>query len=253
MTISAVTSLNNDAAASASSSSTSGAAVVNTSSLNLDFSQYITILTAQLKNQDPTNATDPNQFTQELVELGGVQQQITTNQDLTNLVTASSTNRLSSGIGYIGSVVQANSNSGAFPLQNSYSEFGYSLASAANQAIVTVQDANGNVVDTFNGGTAAGGNYVSWNGQTSSGTTAADGAYTFNVAATDANGNLITASNPVALFQVTSVQSNSDGTMQLIAGSLSLSSSDVTNVYSASTAPKATANATSSSSSSSTS
>jgi len=134
--------------------------------------------------------------------------------------------------------------SGAFPLQNSYSEFGYSLASTASSALVTVQDASGNTVDTFQGGTAAGGNYVSWNGATSSGTTAPDGAYTFTVAATDANGNTIATTNPVALFQVTSVQSNGDGTLQLYAGSLSLDSTDVTNVYAAATAPKATANAT---------
>ena len=244
MTIAAVSALNSNPTAAAGTSSSSTTAGLS-ATLNLTFSEYLKILTTQLQNQDPTNATDPNQFTQELVQMGGVQQQITTNQDLTNLVSATSANSLSSGIGYVGNVVQANSSSGLFPLQNSYSEFGYSLASAANQSIVTVQDSQGNVVDTFAGGTAAGGNYVSWNGATSSGTTAPDGSYTFTVAATDANGNNIATSDPVSLFQVTSVQSNSDGTTQLYAGSLSLSSSDVTNVYTAATAPKATANATS--------
>lgn len=250
MTITAVSALNSNAlATSATSTSTAGLS----STLNLDFSEYLQILTTQLQNQDPTNATDPNQFTQELVEMGGVQQQITTNTDLANLVSATSANTLSNGLGYVGAVVQANSSSGEFPLQNSYSEFGYSLASAAASTTVTVSDSSGDVVDTFAGGTAAGGNYVSWNGATSSGGTAANGAYTFSVTSKDANGNPITVSDPVALFQVTSVQSNSDGTLQLYAGSLSLSSTDVTNVYSASTAPTATANASSSASSSSSS
>ncbi|MGB9153329.1 MAG: flagellar hook capping FlgD N-terminal domain-containing protein [Alphaproteobacteria bacterium] len=159
MTITPVSPLNTNSGAATNTSGTSASSTAAMSStLNLDFSQYLQILTAQLQNQDPTNATDPNQFTQELVEMGGVQQQITTNTDLTNLVSATSANSLSSGIGYVCSVVQANSSSGAFPLQNSYSEFGYSLASAANSTIVTVQDANGHTVDTLQGGTAAGGN-----------------------------------------------------------------------------------------------
>ena len=243
MTITPVSSLNsNPAATSAGIGSSTSSTAGLSASLNMDFAQYLQILTTQLQHQDPTNATDPNQFTQELVQMGSVQQQITTNQDLTNLVAATSANSLASGISYVGHVVQANSNSGTFPLQNSYSEFGYSLAGPAAHAVVTVQDANGNVIDTFQGGTAAGGNYVSWNGATSSGGTAPDGAYTFTVAATDANGNTVASSDPVALFQVTSVQSNSDGTTQLYAGSLSLSSTDVTNVYAPATAPKATPN-----------
>ncbi|MGB9153330.1 MAG: hypothetical protein WCD70_09625 [Alphaproteobacteria bacterium] len=48
------------------------------------------------------------------------------------------------------------------------------------------------------------------------------------------------------------MQSNSDGTLQLYAGSLSLDSTDVTNVYAASTAPVATSNAPASASNNST-
>ena len=238
MTITAVSALNsNPAAAAATSSSSTGLS----STLNMNFSTYLKILTTQLKNQDPTNATDPNQFTQELVQMAGVQQQITTNQDLTNLVTAQTSNSLSTGLGYIGGYVQANSSSGEFPVQNGTSEFGYNLASAANNAVITVQDTSGTTVATLSGGTSAGGNYVSWNGKTANGTQLPDGTYTFNVAATDANGNVVSSSNPVSLFKVTSVQSNTDGTVQLLAGSLSLSSHDVTNVYAPQTLPAATA------------
>ncbi len=237
MTITAVSGLNSNPTPVAAAN-TSGAGLSSTLSMN--FSTYLKILTTQLKNQDPTNATDPNQFTQELVQMAGVQQQITTNQDLTNLVTAQSSNSLSTGLGYIGGYVQADSSSGQFPVQSGSSEFGYDLAGAASNATITIQDPNGNAVATLSGGTAAGGNYVSWNGKNASGTQLPDGTYTFSVAATDANGNAIKSSNPVSLFKVTSVQSNKDGTVQLLAGSLSLSSSDVTNVYAPQTMPTAT-------------
>jgi flagellar basal-body rod modification protein FlgD len=238
MTITPVSSLGSAAAASSTSSSASNLS----STLNLSFSSYIKILTTQLQNQDPTNATDPNQFTQELVELGGVQQQIATNNDLTQLVTAQTSNSLATGVSYIGNYVSANSTSDQFPLQGGSAEFGYTLASGASTAIVNVQDANGNVVAQLSGGTASGQNYVAWNGQNASGTAEPDGTYTFSVAATDTNGNTIASSNPVAFFKVSSVQSNSDGTLQLLAGTLSLSTSDVTGLYSAATLPNLTYN-----------
>jgi flagellar basal-body rod modification protein FlgD len=226
------------AAAAASSTSTSASSAA---SLNIDFAQYLQILTAQLQNQDPTNATDPNQFTQELVQMGGVQQQITTNQELTQLINSQSSTGLAMGANYIGNYVQANSSNGEFPLESGVSEFGYTLAGAAASATVNVEDASGNVVAQLAGPTAAGQNYIAWNGLAADGTTQEpDGIYTFSVAAMDSNGNAVASSNPVALFHVTSVQSNADGTLQLLAGSLSLDSTDVTGLYTASTLPTTT-------------
>ncbi len=245
MTIAAITTLNNASAAAASSTATTSSTSSLSSSLNLDFATYLKILTTQLQNQDPTNAADPNQFTQELVQMAQVQQQITTNTDLQNLTAASATNSLATGIGYVGSLVQANSAQYQFPLENSASEFGYSLASAASSTTITIRDSTGATVSTINGGSAAGGNYVTWNGLENDGTTTApDGAYTFTVNAIDNASNAIAVSSPVALFKVTSVQSNSDGSLELVAGSLSLSSADITNVFSPYTyTPVATAGA----------
>jgi flagellar basal-body rod modification protein FlgD len=53
-----------------------------TSSTDLTSSQFLSLLTTQLQNQDPLNPTDPNQFTQEMVEYGALSQQIDTNAKL---------------------------------------------------------------------------------------------------------------------------------------------------------------------------
>jgi flagellar basal-body rod modification protein FlgD len=237
MTIAAVNSLNIPTATT--NTGTVSAAGI-TSSLNIDFTTYLKILTTQLQNQDPTDATDPNQFTQELIQIEQVNVQNSTNTDLQNLTAASSTNSLSSGIGYVGAYVQADTSTGAFSLQNGEAQIGYSLPSATSSTTVTVQDSTGKTVAAFSGGTAAGGNYVVWDGKGLDGTTLADGAYTFNVTSNDVNGNSITASNPVALFRITAVQSASNGTLQLLAGGISLSSADVTDVFAPTTLPTAT-------------
>ena len=44
-----------------------------------NFQSFLQLLTTQLQNQNPLSPLDTNQFTQQLVEFAGVQQQINTN------------------------------------------------------------------------------------------------------------------------------------------------------------------------------
>ena len=240
MAISAISSLSNIASNAAGVNASANSNASQSKALQLDFTTYLKILVTQLKNQDPTNATDPNQFTQELIQMQQVQAQITNNQDLEGLVKASSANSLAMGVGYIGSYVRANTSKGDFALQNGAAEIGYTLPQTAAGTTITIEDSNGKNVATITGGATAGDNYVLWNGAKNDGTTAADGAYTFTVQAVDSGGATIASSNPTALFRVTGVQSNSDGTLTLDAGSLSLLSTDITGVYSGATVPNAT-------------
>jgi flagellar basal-body rod modification protein FlgD len=240
MSVGAISSLSSIASAASTASASTTSTASQASTLNMDFTTYLKILTTQLKNQDPTNATDPNQFTQELIEMEQVQSQITNNSDLEALTKASSANALATGVSYIGNYVRATTSGGDFSLQSSSAEIGYSLAGAASSTTVTIKDSSGDTIATLSGGTASGDNYVTWNGTETDGSTAADGAYTFTVTATDSSGNTVTASDPTALFKVTGVQTNSDGTLTLDAGALSLLSSDVTGVYTSTTKPAAT-------------
>jgi len=232
MAVSAVSSLS-----SLSQGTSTNAAANQTKALNLSFSTYLKILIAQLKNQDPTNATDPNQFTQELIQMQQVQAQISNNEALEKLQKATTANGLASGVGYIGNYVRAASEDGDFALQGGTAEIGYTLEGAASDCKIVVKNAGGSIVATLNGGKGAGDNYVTWDGKNANGEVLADGAYTFTVVAVNAGGNAVTSSNPTALFKVTGVQSNDDGTLTLSAGNLSLLSTDVTGVYSASTLP----------------
>jgi flagellar basal-body rod modification protein FlgD len=57
-------------------------------SLAGNFQSFLTLLTTQLQNQDPLNPTDTNQFTQQITQMTGVEQQLLSNQLLQQLVTA---------------------------------------------------------------------------------------------------------------------------------------------------------------------
>ncbi|HVB40305.1 MAG TPA: flagellar hook capping FlgD N-terminal domain-containing protein [Terriglobales bacterium] len=58
---------------------------VSTSNSNnmLNPNDFMTLLVAQLKNQDPTQPMDPTQFVSQLVQFNSLEQLININQDLT--------------------------------------------------------------------------------------------------------------------------------------------------------------------------
>src|SRR4051812_43519004 len=51
-----------------------------------NFDTFLSLLTAQLKNQDPLSPLDSNQFTQQLTQMTGVEQQLLTNDLLKKLI-----------------------------------------------------------------------------------------------------------------------------------------------------------------------
>ena len=73
--------------------------------LSGNFSTFLTLLTSQLKNQDPTSPMDSNQFTQQLVMYSQVEQQITTNDNLKSLITQGTSNASTMAASYLGKKV----------------------------------------------------------------------------------------------------------------------------------------------------
>src|SRR5437773_4696257 len=79
---------------------------VNASASRLADAQqtFLKLLTTQLKNQDPLSPLDSNQFTQQIVQMTGVEQQLYSNQLLQQLVNQGGMG-LSSSVGLIGKTV----------------------------------------------------------------------------------------------------------------------------------------------------
>src|SRR3954454_5144610 len=74
----------------------------NKASLAQNFDTFLTLLTTQLKNQNPLEPLDTNQFTQQLVQFAGVEQQLKTNDQLASLLTLQQTAQSRQALGFVG-------------------------------------------------------------------------------------------------------------------------------------------------------
>ena len=212
---------------SSSTSGTSGDIASGASSLNTDYNSFLTLLTTQLQNQDPSQPEDPNQFTTELVQLNGVQQQLLSNQLLQQLVNASPSSGVSSAVGLIGKNVTATS--ATSNLSGGQASWSYNLPTAASNASVSISNASGQVVYTGTAPSfAAGSTNFTWNGQSSSGVQQPDGTYSLSVAATDASGGAITPT--LSVSGVASSVQNVAGVTSITVGPTQVPVSAITNV-----------------------
>jgi len=96
MTVSSVSSTTG-AAATSSTSTSSTAASATTNSLN--YSDFLTLLMSELKNQDPTAPMDPGQMVSQLATVSEVGQSVQTNTTLASLLTSSSLSQAEMAIG----------------------------------------------------------------------------------------------------------------------------------------------------------
>ena len=95
------------AATTQSSGLTSNNANSNAPSNTLNGNSFITLLTAQLQAQDPTNPMDPNQMVDELVSINSLQQLIQIQQDLSGGAAASAGSASSAALSAIQPQTQA--------------------------------------------------------------------------------------------------------------------------------------------------
>src|SRR5882762_3413381 len=71
-----------------------------------NFNTFLTMLTTQLKNQDPLSPLDTSQFTQQLVSFSEVEQQINTNMNLQQLIQLQTTNQAVAAAPLVGQNIQ---------------------------------------------------------------------------------------------------------------------------------------------------
>jgi flagellar basal-body rod modification protein FlgD len=176
----------------AGSSSTSTAAGTNalaSQQIAGNFQSFLQLLTTQLQNQNPLSPLDTNQFTQQLVEFAGVQQQLNTNDSLATLVSLQKTTQSTQALGFVGKTAVVTG--ATAPMTNSSATWQVSLPTASTLN-VTIANSTGQTVFTGSYNASAGNNQpFEWNGQGNDGTKYPDGNYTLTATAKDTGGNTV--------------------------------------------------------------
>ena len=182
-----------------STSGTSSAAAANAlanTQIAGNFQSFLQLLTTQLQNQDPLSPLDTNQFTQQLVEFAGVQQQINTNDSLASLVSLQQTAQSSQALQFVGKTAVVKGNTAT--MTSSQATWELNIPTASNVTI-NITNSSGQTVYSNTTAVSAGNNQVfNWNGLGTDGTQNPDGTYTLTATAKDANGNNVAVSTSVA-------------------------------------------------------
>ncbi|WP_310541943.1 flagellar hook assembly protein FlgD [Phenylobacterium sp.] len=166
------------------------AAQSGTKRLAESFDTFLNLLTTQLKNQDPLSPLDSNQFTQQLVQMTGVEQQLYGNQLMEKLV-ANTGSGISTAVALIGKDVTANTAENV--IKDGKATWNFNLNRAADDLKLEVVDSKGRTVySEAPADMKAGDHAFNWNGKDASGKQLDDGGpYTLNVTAKDSAGSAV--------------------------------------------------------------
>jgi len=211
------------AAASASSSSSSASGIA---APQLSESDFLSLLVAQMQDQDPTQPSDPTAFVSQLASFSEVSGMDSMQSSMNNLASSMLASQVASGTSLIGQAVVASTPTAALTSGSTVTG-AVNAPSSATSLQVQVTDANGNPVSTFTVTPPSGGGDTTftWNGETSAGAAAPTGIYTFSVTAN--GGGSSSSLTPMFASTVTSLSVNPSTqalTLNTNAGSVPLSS-----------------------------
>lgn len=206
-----------------SATSATSSQVAKTPSKELDKNAFLMLLVAQLQNQDPTSAQDPNAMIQQMTSFSSLEQMQNTNKLLEGIQLQNQGLFQAQAAGMVGKRVRVTSSS--LDLKAGAATMGLDLAADA-KVTITIKDARGDVVQVIEKGSmSAGSHLIDWNGRDALGGNAPDGTYTVSISATDAAGKAVTAT-PSAYARVDAV-SFLEGTVYIVAGGRRFSLSDI--------------------------
>ncbi len=191
-----------------------------------ELNRFLNLLVTQLKNQDPLDPLDTNEFTAQLVQFASVEQQIQQNANLEKLLNLQETSQIAAMVDFIGTTVEVTGDT--VPLENGRAAFTYPLGVNATNVTVTVMNSSGLTVFVGEGETGTGKHAFVWDGTSTGGIAQPDGAYTVIVGALDRAGDLLEVEQTV-FGRVTGAGAD-DGAVSLFLGNVTVSMDDVLSV-----------------------
>jgi flagellar basal-body rod modification protein FlgD len=211
-------------------SSLLGASATNSSKTSTQETQdrFLSLLVAQLKNQDPLNPLDNAQVTSQLAQLSTVQGIDNMNSSLQALATNMGSGQMAQAASLIGrGVLVPGDTVSPAQLQD---VIGVDLSSPADKVTVSIHDAAGGLVRKLDMGSRdAGVNVLAWDGLTDKGEAAAAGDYSFTIDAVQ--GGQVVVNTALNMGMVNSVSQDSQGVQLNLAGNKSVGYAEVRQIF----------------------
>jgi flagellar basal-body rod modification protein FlgD len=159
-----------------SSSTTSSAA--GTGGVSLGGTDFLTLMLAQLKNQDPTSPIDSNAFLSQLAELSEVQGITQLNTSFANLSSSLTSSQALQASSLLGHQALVSSSTADMTTAGSTITGAVNVPQTTSDVTLNITNSAGALVQSLDlGAQSAGLANFSWNGTTSSGTAAPAGTY----------------------------------------------------------------------------
>ncbi len=192
------------------------------SSINTDYQTFLTMMTTQLKNQDPLNPIDSADYAVQLATFSGVEQQTKTNQLLEGLMSQFSLQGMGQMAGWVGKEARA-----AMPvyIDTAPVSLAPSPLAAADRTVMVVKNASGDVVNRFD--IARTTTAMEWTPVDISGAALPAGTYSFALENYDGDTKLATSDVEV-YAPIAEVRSAASGVSLVMAGGIEVPSSRVT-------------------------
>src|SRR5262249_50064522 len=107
---------------------------------SMDTTEFLKVLVAQLKNENPLDPTDTSQFVNQITSYASYNQLVSMSSQLDSVVASMNSLVATNIVGFLGHTVEAYGDTTS--LQDGRATWGYSLDSAATKATITVKDAD---------------------------------------------------------------------------------------------------------------
>jgi flagellar basal-body rod modification protein FlgD len=173
-----VDSVSSTSGTSAASAAAAAGAIGSTTSAADQANRFITLLVAQMKNQDPLNPLDNAQVTSQMAQVSTVQGIEQLNSTMTSMLTQIQGMQASNLVGHD---VLLSGNSLAVTAAGTPANGGYQFDNGADSATIEIRDSLGNIVASIpQGAKDPGVQTFSWDGKVN-GTSLPPGNYTFAV------------------------------------------------------------------------
>jgi len=144
--------------------------------IEANFDTFLALLTAQLKNQDPLKPVDSTDFVAQLAQFSAVEQQVQTNDALTDILGLLGGGDVASLASWLGAEIQA---PGPVFFAGSPVDLSTAPTPEATQSSLVVRNSAGDIIarQPVNGLDER----ISWSGLTDAGGAAPEGLYSFTV------------------------------------------------------------------------